>query len=86
MKRLLITVLCSFFLFGCAGNLPPLGSSVSSVAQAQTYNPEAAKENSAIIPEGNGERLENVYQTYTSDKKVVLKGTESRVVEGVSSN
>lgn len=87
MVKLLITIgFTSAFLLGCSSNNAPLGSTVANLIHAQTYNPEAAQENLAIIPPGNGERLENVYQTYTGAKEVTLKGTSSQVVEGASAD
>ncbi|MCL9781427.1 hypothetical protein M9194_08305 [Vibrio sp. S4M6] len=84
IRILLMVVFSSFFLIGCSSNPAPLGSTVANLAQAQTYNPEAAQENLGYIPEGHGERHENVYQIYTRIEEVSLQGTESRVVEGVS--
>ncbi|CAH0541199.1 hypothetical protein [Vibrio marisflavi] len=80
-KSLITLALASLFLVGCSSNDAPLGSTVNSLIQAQTYDPDAAKNNLEIITSGNGERLENVYQTYTSAKEVELEGTSSQVLE-----
>lgn len=69
-------------LSGCA-NDPALGQHVSELKRLQTYNPEASQENKDIIPDGNGERMEDVYNIYTGKKSEALQGTgQSQVLNG----
>lgn len=79
-----ISVLMSLLLLlaGCA-NDAKLGFYVAQVTQLQTYNPNASKENLEVIPDGSGERMEGVYNTYTGKKGEELKGTStSQVLKG----
>lgn len=72
----------SLAVAGCATNDPHLGYHMALVKQQQTYNPNASHENLAVVPEGNGERMEDVYNIYTGKKAETLQGTTSRVITG----
>ncbi|EKO3438178.1 hypothetical protein [Vibrio fluvialis] len=72
----------SVLLAGCA-NEHALGYHVAQVRDMQTYNPNATLENMDVIPEGNGERMEDVYKAYTGKKGEDLKGSStSQVLKG----
>lgn len=66
---------------GCV-NDPRLGHHMASVKQQQVYNPNATQENLGVIPDGNGERMEDVYSIYTGKKVEVLQGSNSQVIKG----
>lgn len=72
----------SLMLVGCA-NEPSLGYHVAKLKSVQTYNPNATLENQEVIPEGTGERMEDVYKVYTGKKGEDLQGTgQSQVMIG----
>ncbi|WP_417212505.1 hypothetical protein [Acinetobacter venetianus] len=76
----------SIFLVGIAllsvgcSNEPRLGYHMAKVKQQQVYNPNATQENVSVIPDGNGERMEDVYSIYTGKKGEDLKGNASSQV------
>lgn len=71
-----------FMLAGCA-NEPALGYHVAKLKSEQTYNPEASIQNQDVIPDGNGERMEDVYQVYTGKKNENLQSAgQSKVLNG----
>ncbi|WP_282177781.1 hypothetical protein [Vibrio nereis] len=72
------------FLGGCA-NEPEssLGYHMAKVKSEQTYNPNATRDNMHVIPDGNGERMEDAYSLYTGKKGEELKGSStSQVIKG----
>lgn len=74
-----IILLASLLLASCATSPAPrvdadLGKSVSSMIQAQTYDPRAAAHPPTLGPAiGDGARLENVLQAHRKD---VANGSE----------
>lgn len=87
LMTLLIGMLGLVFVGGCTSQphagVHKLGSHVAQVRKAQTYNPNATQENMGVIPDGNGERMEDVYSIYTGKKGEELKGSStSQVITG----
>lgn len=83
MKYVVLSLLLPLMLLSGCANEPRLGAHVAQVKQLQTYNPNATKENLAVLPDGTGERMEGVYNTYTGKKGEELKGgSTSQILEG----
>jgi hypothetical protein len=75
--------ICVLGLTGCATqNAERLGRHMNLVKTEQIYNPNATTENLALIPAGNGERLERSYNSYTGKEgtEKALKGSVSQVL------
>lgn len=83
--HLILTAVATLvFLGGCA-NQPEssLGYHMAKVKSEQTYNPNATRDNMHVIPDGNGERMEDAYSLYTGKKGEELKGSStSQVIKG----
>ncbi|WP_353505329.1 hypothetical protein [Vibrio sp. SCSIO 43135] len=79
-KWIAFVLFCGAFLTACA-NEAPLGSHVVQLRSEQIYNLDATRDNVAIVPTGNGERMEGAYHLYTGRKSDGLKGSESQVLE-----
>ncbi|MBY7975214.1 hypothetical protein KW462_15150 [Vibrio fluvialis] len=80
-----ISMLCVFCLVVVTGCATPhrLGDHVAKIRSEQTYNPNATTENMEVIPPGNGERMEDVYNVYTGKKGEELKGSStSQIIKG----
>ncbi|MFG0888430.1 hypothetical protein [Vibrio sp. CJQ_6] len=83
MKYVVLSLLLPLMLLSGCANDPRLGTHVAQVKQLQTYNPNATKENLEVLPDGTGERMEGVYNTYTGKKGEELKGgSTSQILEG----
>ncbi|MBY7804553.1 hypothetical protein KW440_16010 [Vibrio fluvialis] len=79
---ILLGALCLVAVTGCV-NSHRLGGDVAKIRSEQTYNPNATKDNMAVIPSGNGERMEDVYSVYTGKKGEELKGSSSsQIISG----
>ncbi|MBD0787526.1 hypothetical protein HUO09_14340 [Vibrio sp. Y2-5] len=81
MKYLLLMIASMLVLTGCS-NPHPMGSYVAQVRQEQIYNPNATLENLAVIPTGNGEKMEGIYSTYTGKKGESIDSAKSQVLVG----
>lgn len=84
---LLIGMGITLVMSGCANQnqvgVQKLGGHVAQIKTLQTYNPNATQENMAIIPDGNGERMEDAYSIYTGKKSEDLKGSStSQIITG----
>ncbi|WP_165310383.1 hypothetical protein [Vibrio ziniensis] len=81
MKYVFLMLVTLSTVVGCA-NPEPLGYHQNLVKQQQIYNPNATLENLEVIPEGNGEKMEGVYSTYTGKKGESLQSANSQVLTG----
>ncbi len=82
MKYFVLTAVSFFALTGCSSQ-EPLGYHKELVKQQQIYNPAATQENLEVIPDGNGERMEGAYSTYTGKKGASLgSGDSSQILTG----
>lgn len=83
---MLISLAAMLGLSGCANHnhagVQRLGSHVAQIRSEQTFNPNATQENLGVVPDGNGERMEDVYSIYTGKKVEVLQGSNSQVIKG----
>jgi hypothetical protein len=80
--RSLLLILTIILIGGCA-NDARLGHYVASVRAEQVYNPNATAENLGEVPDGNGERMEGAYQTYTGKSDGELSGGgDSQFIDG----
>lgn len=82
----LVSLVVMAGLTGCANQdhvgVQRLGSHVAQIRSEQTFNPNATQENLGLVPDGNGERMEDVYSIYTGKKVEVLQGSNSQVIKG----
>lgn len=80
---ILLSAVSTLFLLGGCANEPKLGYHMTKVKSEQVYNPNATQENMHVIPDGNGERMEDAYSIYTGKKGEELKGSStSQVLKG----
>ncbi len=79
MKYVFLMLVSVLALTGCS-NPAPLGTYMVQVRQEQVYNPNATMENLEVIPNGNGEKMEGIYSTYTGKKGESLQSANSQVL------
>ncbi|WP_070962493.1 hypothetical protein [Vibrio sonorensis] len=83
MKITIVAIIALMLgIVGCAANNDPLGAHVAKLRSEQVNNPNASRDNLAVIPIGSGERMEGAYQIYTGKQSEELKGTDSQFLEG----
>ncbi len=76
----MLSAVSTLLLVGGCANEPRLGYHMAKVKSEQVYNPNATQENMHVIPDGNGERMEDAYSIYTGKKGEELKGSSTSQV------
>ncbi|EHT4940385.1 hypothetical protein KX909_001149 [Vibrio vulnificus] len=82
MKKIAFIILVNITMIGGCANDVPLGQHVAKLKAEQTYNPDASLENLALIPDGNGEKMDSAYQLYLGKKTESLSSNTSQVIKG----